>query len=400
MMKHWVLLLAWLSVAACGKATAPSVAASRSPILVEVATAKMNDVPIIIPAIGSVLASESVLVRPQVTALIRSIQFTEGSSVTAGTPLFQLDDRPFVAALQQAEADLVRSRAAERQAAAFLERQRSQLALAEIEERRTTDLAGKSLITEQLVAQIHAALRGAHADVLAADAAVATAHAGVIAAESAVAKERLNVSWCSIVAPLSGRTGILGMTAGNLAVANQTELITIVRMQPILMDFSVPGANLAAIQAAQLQGPVVVEASLEQGGATETGTLTMIDNQINSASGSIRLRAMFTNANMRLWPGQQCRVAMHLGVELQVVTVPEKAVQAGQRGNIVWVVQADQSVAPQVVEVRRSNNGLAVIGSGVTAGMRVVIDGQFQLTQGTKVGTKADAAGKVESARR
>jgi multidrug efflux system membrane fusion protein len=341
--------------------------------------------PLRLVAIGTTAASELATIRPQVTAVVTAVRFTEGSVVKAGAPLFQLDDRAFAAAVAQAEADLARARAAERQARAGLERDRAQLVLATAGSERTASLAKQELASTHDQEQAQATLDQARATITAAEAAVDTAKAGVTAAEANLARARLELSWCTVTAPIGGRTGTAGLTAGSLATSGQTVLATIARMQPMFVGLSVPASALPAVRAAQAKGQLAVSVVPEGDGPPEPGVLDFIDNQIDPATATVRLRASCPNAAERLWPNQQCRVVLELGVDAAVVTVPERAVQTGQRGTLVWVVAADRTASPKKVETGRTVDGQVIITKGLDGGESVVVDGQLRLTKGATV---------------
>lgn len=349
-----LVLLAGL--AACGK---PPAAPTKPPVPVETASAGIRDVPLRLAAVGSTAAAELVTVRPQVTAMLAKVLFNEGDTVSAGAPLFQLDDRASTAALAQTQAEV--------------EGAHAQLALAEAEAVRTADLVRQGLASGQQGDQARSALDAGRA-------ALAAANARQIRA-------RLELSWCTVTAPITGRTGAIGITAGNLASAGQTPLVVIARMQPMRVSFSLPANALGRIRAAQAAGPLTVSVRSDGGGPPESGVLDLIDNQVDAATATIRLRASCPNQADRLWPGQHCQVDLTLGNEVAVVTVPDRAVQTGQRGSIVWVVGADQRAEARPVEVARSVDGLAVIASGLAGGETVVCDGQLRLSKGALVTT-------------
>lgn len=350
----------------CGKAaaTAPP---PRPPVPVETATAELRDVPRRLLAIGSVAASALVAVRPQVTAILATVGFTEGATVAAGAVLFTLDDRAFAAA--------------ERQAGAERDRALAQLALARTEAARTADLVRQNLASTQQGEQAQAAL--------------AVAQAAAAAAEAALARARLELSFCTVTAPISGRTGAVGITPGNLAAAGSTTLVTIASTQPCQVGFSVPGSALPALRAAMARAPLSVAITAEDGGQAESGVLDLLDNQIDPATATVRLRATCPNAAGRLWPGQQCRVGLALGDDLGVVSVPGRAVQTGQNGPLVWVVAADRTVTTRAVVVERTVDGLAVISAGLAAGETVVSDGQVRLVAGASVIVATPATGQA-----
>lgn len=398
-----IILGSVLAVAAvsCGKPDTK--AAARPPVPVELGVAERRDVPIRMLAVGSTAASELAVVRPQVSAVLTAVRFTEGDAVEAGQVLFELDGRPFAAAATQAEAELTRAKAAERQALAILDRDRAQLSLATSEDQRTTRLGKQELASERQLESARSLLDQARATIVGDEAAVDTARASMAAAEAALARARLDLGWCMVTAPIAGRTGALGITRGNLVSAGQTALVSIARMQPMQVVFSMPARDLPAIRAARVAGPLAVSVIPEGGGQAEPGSLDLVENQIDPATGSIRLRASCANAAERLWPNQQCRVELVLGVQTGVITVPERAVQSGQRGQMLWVVDDAMQASPRQVGVARTVDGLAVIASGLEAGERVVLDGQVRLAPGVTVAVpgaaKPDAAKPAAAAK-
>jgi multidrug efflux system membrane fusion protein len=347
------------SLAACGK---PPVAPARPPVPVETSVAEIRDVPLRLSAVGTTAAAELVTVRPQVTAMLAKVLFSEGDTVAAGTPLFQLDDRASTTAVALAQAEAERARAL--------------LALAEAAALRNADLERQGLASAQQNDQVRSALDAGKA--------------ALAAANAAQVRARLDLSWCTVTAPIAGRTGAVGITSGNLVSAGQTALVVIARMQPMRVTFTLPANVLGQIRAAQATAPLAVSVRVDGDDTVEGGILDLIDNQVDAATASIRLRASCPNLADRLWPGQQCRVTLTLGTEVAVVTVPERAVQTGQRGSLVWVVGNGNMVEPRQVTIARNSDGLAVIAAGLAGGETVVVDGQLRLSKGAIVTTAAD----------
>ncbi len=384
------------ALAACGSkppgtsSAGPGKKPPPVPVRTEVATRR--DVPLVLRLVGQTAASELVLIRPQVTGLITTVNFKEGDTVAEGTPLFNLDDRPYAGALKKARADLAQAKAIEQQAQATLARDRLQLALAGAEVKRLDPLIQQGIASAQQIDQTRTAAQVAEATVAASEAALATATAAVTSFEALLGKATLDHSFCTIKAPIAGVTGAVGSTPGNLALAGQGVLVTIARMQPMHVGFALPARELAAVRAARARGPLAVAVWPEGGGEPSPGTLDLIENQI-SGTATVRLRAVCPNAGpnagpnaeARLWPGQQCQVELTLGVEAGVVTVPETALQAGQNGSLVWIVGNDQTVSPRPVTVARTWMGVAVIAKGIEVGERVVTDGQLTLVRGRTV---------------
>lgn len=350
-----VLVLAALG--ACAKEAAPP--PTRVPVTV--GTAALRAVPYELLATGTVEPIQTVAVQAQVSGPIVRIAFREGQDVKKGQVLFELDPRPFQAALQQAQA--------------FLGRDRATAENAEQEAKRYAALAEKEYVTAQ---QNDAARTTA-----------AASSATVASSQAAVDQARLNLQYATIRAPIAGRTGSLRVREGNLVRATDTEpLVTINQIQPILARFAVPAANLPAIQKYQGQR-IAVTAEPVGGGAPSEGTLAFVDNAVDTATGTILLKASFPNADGALWPGAFVNVRLRLYVDQDALVVPAAAVVAGQQGSFVFVIQPDSSAATKSVKIERTAGDLAIVSGDVRPGDRVVTDGQLRLRQGIKVQIKA-----------
>ena len=349
-----------LSVAACQDDAAPP----TPPVPVTVGVAERRPMPFELVATGSVEPLQTVAVQPQVSGPIVRIAFREGQDVRKGQVLFQIDPRPFQAALDQAQA--------------ILERDRAQAANAQQESRRYAELAEREYVTAQQYDQACTT----------AAAAVAT-HA---ASEAAVAEARLNLQYATIRAPISGRTGSLRVREGNLVrAADVTPLVTINQIRPILVRFAVPASNLPLIQRYRDQG-VVVRAGPVGADTVSEGTLVFVDNAVDTTTGTILLKGSFPNTDGALWPGEFVNVRLQLYVDRDALTIPARAVVAGQQGSFVFVVQPDSSAVTKPVQVDRSAGDLAIVSGEIEAGDRVVTDGQLRLRQGSKVQVKTAAA--------
>jgi multidrug efflux system membrane fusion protein len=319
-------------------------------------------VPWEIAATGIVEPLQTVQVSAQVGGLLQSVHFQEGDEVRQSQVLFEIDPRPYDAARQQSEASLSRDLA--------------QFANAEREAERARALAAGGLGTTE-EAQQKASARDALAATLRADSATLTV-------------ARLNLEYCTVRAPIGGRTGSLLVKAGNLIRANTGQpLVTINELHPILIRFAVPASRLAELQ--QRRGAALaVRAS--PGGRTDAppavGVLSFLDNHVDSATGTVMLKARFANSDGALWPGQFADVTLVLGVQHDATVVPAGAVMTGQQGPYVFTVEADGTAKQRMVTVARSTDSVAVIASGVEPGMTVVTDGQLRLTTGARVEIK------------
>lgn len=353
----------------CGPATQSGHGGPRT-VPVTVGNVVRRTMPVTLRAIGNVEPIETVDVKARIGGALRRIAFTEGDRVAAGDVLFEIDPRPSQAALDQAEAVLARDQAL--------------LAKAEADTRRYADLVEKDYVTREQYDQILANAGSLNATVDADRAAVDTA--------------RLNLEYCTITAPVSGRTGALNFRVGTLVKANDDRpLVTLNRTQPIHVAFAVPAQLLAAIQRRTRSEISVVATPPGGGGAPVTGRLSFIDNTVDTSTSTVLLKATFDNRDDRLWPGMFVDVTVTLGEEPDRVVCPAAAVQTGQQGTYVFVVDDDKKVELRAVKVNRADDENAVIDEGLEGGETVVTDGQLRLVPGATVeiknaGTDAVAA--------
>jgi len=331
----------------------------RAAVAVTVAASTKKTLPVVIDAIGHVEASATVEIRSQVTGTLKTVHFREGDEVKAGELLFTIDPRPFAANLAKAEAGLAKDKA--------------ELENARREADRYALAAQKGYVSMEQSDQ--AATR------------VTTLSATVKADQAAVDAARLELEYCSIRAPFTGRTGEIQSDQGNLIKANaDTPMLSINQTRPILAAFTVPGHHLQDIVRYRAAGTLAVRAT-EANASKEplTGTLAFIDNTVDPATGVIRLKASFIDSQQRLWPGQLIDVRLHLTDRADCIVVPSQAVQAGQGGMYVYVVKEDQTVSYRPVTSGMLFEGETVIEAGLQEGERVVIDGQLQLADGSKI---------------
>ena len=353
-----------VALAACGKDAPPP----RPTVPVTVAAVQQRSVPQEISAIGTVTPIQTVSVCAQVSAVILRVGFQEGDEVRVGQLLFQLDPRPFQAALDQALANLAKDRA--------------QLVNARQEVVRYQTLVQSDLATQEQFDQFKANADAAEAAVTADSAAVQTA--------------RLNLEYTTIRAPIAGRTGSLLLRVGNLVPSSVvTPLVVINQLRPIAVSFSVPQKYLDDIQRFNARGPLAVEIRPSNDTTVSVhGTLTFVNNQVDTTTGTIQLKATFANGDRKLWPGEFVVVRLVLTVERDVLTVPSQAVMTGQNGTYVYLVNPDYTVRAQDVTAGRSADDYVVIEKGLTSGQLVVTDGQLRLVPGARVQIKnATASG-------
>ncbi len=349
-------ILVAAALAACSKG-GPEMSQKRQmpPANVKVAVAVKKDVPLQVEVVGTVEAYATVSVTAQINGQIEKIHFKEGDFVAKGSLLVTLDPRPFKAALAQAEAAQARDTA--------------QLENARRDAERNESLAREGVVPRQQADQTTTA-----ADALAA----------VVAADkAAVENARLNLAYCYIHSPIDGKTGAVQLNEGNLIKANDKSIVTIYQVKPIYVSFMVPQAQLAAIREHMAAGRLKVTATPEGVRGAE-GTLVFIDNGIDPATGTIRLKAAFNNGGGRLVPGQFVNVSMVLTTEKDALTIPSHAVMNGQKGEFVFLVK-NGLVEMRLVTIRRAFGDDVLIEKGLEAGDTVVTDGQIQAVPGGPV---------------
>ena len=344
---------------ACSKEKKEQSVKIAVPVTVESVIQKA--VPVQIHAIGNVEAYSSVSIKSRVSGELTHVYFREGQDINKGDMLFTIDSAPFKTALESAQANLAKDTALAKKA--------------EEDVRRYTELYRDELVSRSQYEQIFST----------AEALKATIEGDKAAVENA----RLQLNYCSISAPISGRTGSLLVNEGNLIKANDDKpMVVINKIQPVYVSFSVPENNLQEIKKYMASGKLNVEASVsKEDKRPEKGVLTFVDNTVDTATGTIRLKAAFDNKGRALWPGQFVNVQITLATIHDAVVVPSQAVQTGQQGQFVFVIKADTA------ELRPVNAGIThedmtVIERGLAPGEQVVTDGQMLLMPGAKVEIK------------
>jgi len=337
----------------------------REAVPVLIATATQKAVPVQIRAVGNVEAYNTVSVKSQVTGVLQQAHFKEGQDVKKGQLLFTIDPRPLEAALKQAEANLARD-------TAQLRNTREQL-------KRYAELVEKQYVSREQYDQIKT-----NAD---------AAESVVEADKAAVENAKVQLSYCYIYSPVNGRVGSLLVNEGNLVRVNDgAPLVVINQVTPINVTFAVPEQHLLDIKRHMAASRLNVNASFPAGeGRAEQGILTFVDNAVDRTTGTIKLKAEFTNSERRLWPGQFINVTLTLSTQGDAIVIPSEAIQVGPEGQQVYVVKEDKRVELRPVSVGQTNEGEAVITKGVAAGEQVVREGQFLLSPGSRVEIK-DAA--------
>jgi RND family efflux transporter MFP subunit len=323
---------------------------------VEVAKAVKKPAPVVIEALGTVTPIQTVAVRTRLDSEIVGVHFEDGASVQQGDLLFTLDSRALEAQIKQAEGIVARDRA--------------QLAGAERDVRRYTELVAKS--ATPIINLDNAKTQ------------VDTFRAAIAGDEGALENLKVQLSYCTIRAPISGRIGAASVKIGNFVrTGDSASLAVINQITPIYVNFSAPQRSLPPIRRALGDGTARVAAGIPGDTQVAGGRLTMIDNNIDATTGMVSMRATMDNADQVLWPGALVETKLTLREE-EAVVIPAAAVQTGQAGNFVFVVK-DDTAAVRPVKVARINTAEAVLESGLEAGELVVTNGQLLLTTGTKV---------------
>jgi multidrug efflux system membrane fusion protein len=345
----------------CGKEQ-PKGPPPKPPVPVKIGLASSRTVPLQVRAVGTVEARSTVEIRARVGGQLTQVHFREGQDVKKGAPLFTIDPAPYQVALRQAEARLQKDQAL--------------AATAREKERRYQVLVGEGLVSRQDYDLIRAEAE--------------SLEAGVAADRAAVDDAKLQLSWCHINAPLTGRTGSLMAHAGDLVAANGSlPLLIIHQIEPIDVSFTIPEKELPRVRGVMQGGALPVAALLpgeEQ--QPESGELTFIDNAVDTRTGTIRLKASFANAGRRLWPGQFVTVMITLASFDNATVVPGAAVQTGQKGTFVYIAKSDGTVELRPVKTGIAYEDVTIVTEGVKPGETVVTDGQLRLYPDAKIDVK------------
>jgi multidrug efflux system membrane fusion protein len=354
---------------------------------VTVATAASESVPVEIRVVGAVEPSSTVQIKSQVAGELTQANFTEGQNVEKGQLLFEIDARPYEEALRQAEANVARDRAQLNQSEATRLKDIASLKNAAADADRYTALQKEGVVSKQQADAARTSADVLKESIRADEAAIESARASMNADASAVATAKLNLGYCRIESPVSGRTGNLLVHAGNLVKVNDVALVVINRIAPIFVSFGVPEEQLSEVRARYASGSRLgVEVTPQDAAdAPAHGVLTVVDNTVDATTGTIRLKATFPNDDGRLWPGQFVNVVLTLNTQKDATVIPSEAVQAGQQGSFVYVVKPDRTVEARVVKVGQTLERRVVIDKGLAAGERVVTDGQLLLFPGAPV---------------
>lgn len=349
-----------LLLVGCAEKAAPAPVADAVPVMA--AKAVVKPMPVELHAIGTGEAFKTVSVESQVAGIVSAVHYKQGQYVKQGDLLLSLDDRPFVAALKQAQANLAKDKAA------------AELARVEVE--RYSKLAQAGVVPKEQYDQQRATYDAAQA--------------AVQADEANIQSAKLNVSYCSIYATISGRTGSQLVYPGTVVKANDVPVLVVINeVSPLYIDFNVPQQYLSQIKSYMARGRLPVQAVPSDNSRPESGYLSFVDNTVDPTTGNIKLKATFNNAGLRLWPGEFVNVVLRLTQEEKAIVVPAQAVLTGQQGDYVFLVKPDMTVDSHAVKVLRTINGESVIAANdLQPGQTVVTDGQVRLVPGIKVSIK------------
>ncbi|CAH2396428.1 efflux RND transporter periplasmic adaptor subunit [Mesorhizobium escarrei] len=339
-----------------------AVRASPPAVPVTVEAAARRDLPIYLTGLGTVQAENTISILSQVDGTLQSVDFLEGQEVHKGDVLARIDPRPYQAVLDQAKAKKAQDEA--------------QLVGAQKDLVRFQELAARKFGTAQNVDR----------QVAVVDQLKATIDADAAAIESA----QTRLDYTVIKASIDGRIGVRRVDAGNVVhAADTTPIAILTQIRPASVVFTLPERNLAAVHQAMARGPVkVVAYDQDNVQAIGTGTLVLIDNQIDQTSSTIRLKATFPNQDEALWPGEFVRAHILIDTRKDAVTIASAAVQRGANGTYTWIVKPDGTAATQPIDVGPTQSHVTVINSGISAGDQVVVEGQYRLQAGARVDAK------------
>jgi len=341
------------------------------PVPVLAATVEQKNVPVRVHAIGTVEAYSTVSVKTQITGELTGVFFKEGDDVRKGQLIFTLDKRPLEAELNRAQSNLAKDEAA--------------AANARLQQHRYEALVKAGVVSKEQYDQLESSAQ-------ASDAAVA-------ADKAAVENAKVQLIYCSVYSPINGRTGNLIVHQGNMIKANDVlALVNINQVEPIYVSFTVPQQYLSEVKQYARGGDLPVEVVIPGVTGNDArgpvrGKLSFIDNQVDSTTGTIRLKGVFVNGDRRLWPGQFVDTYLTLKTQANAVVIPSQAVQNGQQGTFVFVIKDDNTVEARTITTSDAQQaGEVIVQKGLSAGERIVTDGQLRLVPGSKVQVKQTAA--------
>lgn len=351
----WLLPLLYL-IGCTSKADSPAQRNDAVPVMVT--EVRRQSIPVELHAIGTGQAYKTVSVESQVAGIVKAVHYHQGQFVHTGNLLVTLDDRPFQAALAQAQAALARDKAT------------AQLHQAELNRYKEMYQAG--IVSREQYDQFLAQ--------------AAASKAVVNADEAAIQTEKIKLSYCSIYAPISGIVGAQLIYPGASVKANDLPILAVInQISPLYVNFSVPQQYLESIRTFMARSRLPVQSTPSGSDKPESGHLTFVNNTVDPTTGTIQLMAVFPNPQRRLWPGEFSNVVLRLAEQQNVLVVPSQAVETGQQGDYVFIVKPNMTVEARQIQVARTALGLSQIRKGLAEGETVVTDGQLRLAPGSKV---------------
>lgn len=341
--------------------SAPKAPPPQAAVPVTPGKVTLKDMPVYVRGLGTVQAFNTVTIKSRVDGQITRVQFTEGQEVKAGDPLFQIDPRPYQAALEQAQANLQKDQA--------------QLQGAQRDLDRFAKLVTPGFQTRQSYDDQKAT--------------VGQLEGSIKADQALIDNSQLNLDYSNIRSPIAGRTGARQVDIGNFVqAAAATTLVTVTQIKPIFVSFTVPQEALDELRRNQAQAPLTVDVyGPDDKTLLAEGKLTLINNQVDTTTGTVLLKATFDNTDERLWPGEFVNPRVIVTTHKDALTVPAQTVMQGPSGAYAYTIKPDNTVERQDIQVSATQDGVAVIEKGLTAGDAVVVSGQYRLTRGSKVKT-------------
>lgn len=390
----WGLLALALLGAGCSRKAEPAgqsrVPGGGAPVPVTTGIVAQESIPVLLQAIGNVDPISVVSIKAQVNGQLQKVHFRDGQEVHKGDLLFSIDPRPFEAALRQAESQLGRDQALLKQYQANLERDMVQARLANTQSKRYTELQAQGVVAAETAEQYQMSSEVLAASVNADQAAIENAQAAIRADQAAVDNARLQLNYCTISAPIDGRTGTVEVREGNLVKANDIPILVVIhQMEPIYVSFAVAEKYLAEVKQQMSRGKLPVRAVIPgMESSPAEGMLSFVDNKVDETTGTVQLKATFDNPKRTLWPGQFVNVNLQLSTLAQATVVDSQVVQTGQNGAYVYVVRPDHTVEIRPITVESTVGSKSVISRGLNPGEQVVVDGQLRLVSGSRIESK------------
>ncbi len=416
----WVFLVIVLAVPLCfglshltTSRTEDKKPKGKPPAPVTVALASLADVPVQVRSIGAVVPMNSVSVKSRVSGKVNSIHFKEGQSVKKRDLLFTIDPRALKAEWMRTNSEVLKQDALVAQARAAIEKDKAALAqvkanlekdkafakLAQVNAKRYSVLANAGAVsqvdkdskdtesesTAAVVIADNANIKNAEAQIIADEAALQNALAQVESAKAAREQARVQLNWTTVNAPISGRTGRILVLQGNTVRPDEEILVTINQLAPIFVEFSVPDDQFELVQKYSKNTSLKASAFLKGRNISRLGNVTFMDNTVDNTTGTVKLKAVYDNADSVLWPGKFVDVMLTLTTLKDAITVPSQAVQTGQSGLFVRTLKDGKTAHMQTVTTGPTVAGRTVITNGLKVGESVVTDGQLQLAEGSKV---------------